>query len=447
MEYLSDGLTVNLINSLTDLRQVSVKSRSSAFRYKGRADDPQVAGRELGVGGVLTGSLSRREDLLVVAAELVETHTGNQVWGGQFSRKATDLFALEDEISRSIVSTLALRLTAEQERRLSRRYTDNIEAYHLHLQGSFHAATFREEGLRRAIDYYRRALALDPNYALAYTGLAHAYFWFTDWYAPSKEVSPLAIEAARKALEIDEGLADAHGMLALVTLIYAWNWPAAENEFLRALELDPANARVRAYYAWLLVALGREERAVAEAGRAQQSESLSAEVHCVAGLVLYLARRNELAVAAELRAIELDPNFTWAYLTMGRALLAQGRLGDALPRLERARMLEPTLPEALAALGGAQAVAGKKSAAQASLEELARLAGQRHVAPFDFATLHAALGEWDRAMDWLEKAYLERSYLMPSMGVLPELDGLRDEPRFQALLRRMELPQSTGPGY
>jgi serine/threonine-protein kinase len=440
LEYLSDGLAVNLINNLTDLRRLSVKSRSAAFRYKGRTDDPQAAGRELGVGGVLTGSVSRRQDLLVVAVELVETGTGNQVWGGRFSRPATDLFALEEEMARSIVSTLALRLTPEEEQRLARRYTDNVDAYHLYLQGSFHAGSFREEGLRRAIDHYRRALALDPRYALAYTGMAHAYFWFTDWYAPSREVSPLALDAARRALEIDDRLADAHGLLALVTFVYEWNWTEAEREFLRALELEPGNERLRAYYAWLLVATGRAERAVSEAGRAQESESPSAEILCVTGLVLYLAREYDRAVAAEQRAIELDPNFTWAHIIMGRALQARGRLDEALARLEQARALEARLPEALAAIASAQAAAGKKDAARDTLGQLEELAGQRHVAPFDFATIHASLGEKDRALDWLDRAYVERSYLMPSLGVFPIFDGLRSEPRFQELLRRLQLP-------
>jgi TolB-like protein/Flp pilus assembly protein TadD len=445
LEYLSDGLAVNLTNRLTDLRSLTVKSRSAAFRYRGRTDDPQSAGRELGVGGVLTGSVRQRQDLLVVAVELVETSTGNQLWGAQFSRPAGDLFALEEEMARSIVSTLALRLTPEEEQRLARRYTDNVDAYHLYLQGSFHAATFREEGLRRAIEYYRRALDLDPRYALAYTGLAHAYFWFTDWYAPSKEVSPLAIDAARRALEIDDRLADAHGLLALVTFVYDWNWKDSEREFLRALELEPGNERLRAYYAWLLVATGRAERAVAEAARARETDSPAAEIHCVAGLALYLAREYQEASAAEQRAIELDPNFTWAYVIRGRILQAQGRLGEALPLLEKARALEPRLPEALAALGSAQAAAGNATAARGALARLTELSRQRHVAPFDFATLYVSLGDHDQALVRLEEAYVERSYLMPSLGVLPIFDGMRGEPRFQALLRRMNLPSPRPP--
>lgn len=443
MEYLSDGLTVNLINSLTDLRQLGVKSRHAVFRYKGRNGDPQDAGRELGVKGVITGTVGRRGKSLLVGVELVDTNTGNQLWGAQFSRPSSDMFALEEDIARSIVKELSLRLTPESDRRLSKRYTDNIDAYHLYLRGSFYAGTFRQDGLKRAIDYYRKALALDRNYALAYTGLAHAYFWFTDWYAPSKEVSPLAIDAARKALDIDGNLPDAHSMLGLVTFVYEWDWPLAEREFVRALELNPKDARTRAYYAWLLVILGRAEKAIAEVKRAEETESLSAEVSTIVGLVFYLARLHDQAVASERHAIDLDPEFTWAYIIQGRALEAQGRLKEAIPVLEQARKLESELPEALASLGHAYAIAGRTSEAQKILAELMQLSDRRHVAPLDIATVHIGLGDRKSALDWLERSYNERSYLMPSIGRLHFFDELRSDPRFQHLLLRINLPASA----
>ena len=445
MEYLSDGLTVSLINKLTDLRRLRVKSRSAVFRYKDRAGDPLLAGRELGVRGVVLGTVSRRGEHLVVSAELVETATGDQVWGGQFSRRAADLFALEEDVTRGLAERLALRLTPEEARRISRRYTDNSEAYDLYLRGAFHASTFREEGLKRAIEYYRRALAVDPHYALAYTGMAHAYFWFTDWYAPSKEVSPLALDAARRALSIDDRLADAHGLLALVTLIYEWDWPLAEREFRLALELDPADARSRAYFAWLLVVTGRGEEAITEARHAQERESLSPEVFSIAGLVLSLARRHEEAIATARRALELDPGFTWAHIVSGRALQALGHFGEALGHLEKAHQLEPRLPEALASLANAHAASGDIGAARAKLAELEALAQQRYVSPFDLAIVHAGLKETEKALSGLERAYVERSYLMPSLGALFVFDALRSEPRFEQLLRRMDLPSARPP--
>jgi serine/threonine protein kinase/Tfp pilus assembly protein PilF len=444
MEYLSDGLTVSLINKLTDLRRLRVKSRSAVFRYKDRAGDPLLAGRELGVRGVVVGTVSRRGEQLVVAAELVETATGDQVWGEQFSRRAADLFALEDDVARGLAERLALRLTPEEARRISRRYTDNSEAYDLYLRGAFHASSFREEGLKRAVEYYRRALAIDPRYALAYTGMAHAYFWFTDWYAPSKEVSPLALDAARRALSIDDRLADAHGLLALVTLIYEWDWPVAEREFRLALELDPADARTRAYFAWLLVVTGRREEAIADARRAQERESYSPEVYSIAGLVLSLARRHEEAVATAGRALDLDPGFTWAHIVAGRAFQALGRFGEALDHLEKAHQLEPRLPEAIASLANAHAASGDLGAARAKLAELEALARQRYVSPFDLAIVYAGLKDKEKTLSGLERAYSERSYLMPSLGALFLFDALRSEPRFKQLLLRMDLP-SMGP--
>jgi serine/threonine-protein kinase len=439
LEYLSDGLTVSLINSLTDLRKLHVKSRHAVFRYKGKTQDPQVAGRDLGVDGVLTGSVGRRGESLMVNVELVDPASGNQLWGRQFSRPTSDIFALEDDLARSIAKQLSVRLAPESERRLSKRYTENNEAYDLYLRGSFYAGTFREEGLKRSIEYYRKALTLDPQYALAYTGLAHAYFWFTDWYAPSKEVSPLAIDSAHKALEIDDDLADAHGMLALVTFVYQWDWPVAEREFNRALELNPNDARTRAYYAWFLSAMQQKDRATAEAKKAVSTESLSAEVSTIAGLASYLVGQYEDSVQSERHAIQLDPKFTWAYIISGRANEALQRIANAVPELETARNLEPELPEALSTLAHAYAAAGRTADAEKILSELKELSKRRHVAPLDIATVYVGLNDSASALNWLENAYAERSYLMSSIKGLHFFDKLHSEPRFKELLRKLNL--------
>ncbi len=441
MEYLSDGLTVRLINTLADVGSLQVKSRAAAFRYKGRTDDPRVLGRELQVDALLTGSVTRRGDRLVVDAELVDVASGNQSWGDQFSGNRADVFALEDDIARGIAKELALELAPEAEQRYSRRYTRNLRAYELYLRGVHLAGTFRREGLERAIALYREALALDPQYALAYTGLAHAFFWFTDWYAPSQEVSPPALEAARRALEIDDGLSDAHAMLGLVTLVYVWDWGAAEQAFQRALALDAADARTRAYHAWLLSALGRREDAASEALRAQQIDPSSLEAATVAALALYLARRYDQAAHLARTVVQADPSLTWAHITLGRALQAGGRLAEGLPLLERAVQLEPALSEALAALGHAYAEAGRPDDARAILGRLRELATTQYVSPLDFATVHAGLGERREALDWLERAYERRAYLMPFIDALPFFDGLDADTRFETLLGRLNLPR------
>jgi len=295
LEYLSDGLTVRLINTLADIPTLQVKSRATVFRYKGRSDDPRALGHELGVDALLTGAVTRRGERLVVDAELVDSGTGNQFWAHQFDHAPSEVFALEDAIARAIAAELSLELAPEAEQRFSRRYTSNVHAYQLYLRGAYYAGTFRKEGLERAIGFYQQALAIDPRYALAYTGVARALFWFTDWYAPSQEVSPPALDAARRAIEIDETLAEGHAALGLVTLVYSWDWPAAQRAFHRALELNPSDARTHAYSAWLLVALGRRDAAVAEATRAQRADPQSLEAVTISALALYLARRYDLA--------------------------------------------------------------------------------------------------------------------------------------------------------
>jgi TolB-like protein/tRNA A-37 threonylcarbamoyl transferase component Bud32/Tfp pilus assembly protein PilF len=445
LEYLSDGLTMRLINILADVPGLHVKSRAAVFRYKGRSDDPQSLGRELQVDALLTGTITRRGDRLIVDAELVESGTGNQFWGRQFDHLPSEVFALEDDIARAIAAELTLELAPESDRRFSRRHTENIQAYQLYLRGAYQASTFRKEGLQRAIQYYQEALSIEPRYALAHSGMAHALFWLTDWYAPSQEVSPPALEAARRALDIDETLADAHAVQGLVTLVYAWDWPAAERAFQRALELNPADARTRAYYAWLLTALRRRDEGVAQAIQAQQTDSLSSEAVTVAALALYLARRFDLAEQYSRQVLMADPGYTWAHIVLGRTLGATGRGADAVPVVEGARQLEPTLSEAVAAVGEAYARTGRTAEALAALATLHQLTATQYVSPLDVATVHAGLGDVRQSLDWLERAYDRRCYLMPFIDDLPFFDRLDREPRFQALLARLGLPAPTIP--
>ena len=440
LEYLSDGLTVSLINNLAESRELRVKSRASVFRFKGRTLDPLAFGQQLQVAALLTGTLSRRGELLHVDVELVDARTGNQLWGKQFDRKPAEIFALEDEIARSSLNELAARSSRETDRRLSKRSTDNIDAYHFYLRGAFHAGTFTKEGLDRAVGYYREALKLDPTYARAYAGLAHAYFWYTDWYAPSKEVSPLALDAAKRATELDESLAEAHDVLGLVTLVYVWDWRSAEKEFLRALQLDSHDARARAHYAWLLAALKRSEQALTEARRAQEADPLSAEAVTIAAIAAYLARHYDVAEQFSRQIVEAYPSFTWAYIIRGRALQAQGLQPAALSNLHTAYKLEPELSEAIAALGNAYA-ASAAARSRSLLVDLTTLSRKQYVSPIDFATIHASLGDTNQALDWLERGFSQRSYLMPFIDALPFFDQLDSQPRFASLLEKLNLPR------
>ena len=253
-------------------------------------------------------------------------------------------------------------------------------------------------------------------------------------------MSPLALDAAKRAIQIDESLAEAHGVLGLVTLVYVWDWPTAEREFLRALELNPQDARTRAHYAWLLAALKRTEQAVREARRAQEADPLSGEAVTVAALAMYLARSHDTAEQFGRQVVDAYPAFTWAHITRGRALQAKGLMVEALASLQSANKLEPELSEAIAATGNARATSGQPARARALLAELTALSQKQYVSPIDFATIHAGLGETEHALDWLERGFSHRSYLMPFVDALPFFDGLDSQPRFKALLKRLNLP-------
>jgi serine/threonine protein kinase/tetratricopeptide (TPR) repeat protein len=436
-EYLSDGITESLINSLSQLPHLRVMSRDSAFMYKGKDADARSIGQALGVRAVLKGRVMQRADDLEISAELVDARDDSHIWGQQYSRKAADIFALQGELAKNMTSMLRMRLTGEDEKRMAKSYTANPEAYQDYLKGRYWWNKRGEQDLNKGIKYFQQAIARDPNYALAYSGLADSYAVLAGFGSvPPKEAYPKAKEAAQKALQIDDTLAEAHASLGLILAMYDWDWPGAEKEFQRAIELNPNYATAHAWYDLTLSATGRLEEAIAQSKRALTLDPVSMIGNWNAGYVFYLARQYDQAIEQERKTLELDPSFVPAYVILGESYVQKSMYREAVEAFEKALAISPGSAEALSGLGKAHALAGRKADAQKVLDRLNELSKQQYVAAWTNADVYTALGEKDKAYQWLEKAYEERS-IFSSKG--PLWDPLRSDPRFADLLRRMNL--------
>ncbi|MFQ5724209.1 MAG: protein kinase, partial [Terriglobia bacterium] len=443
LEYLSDGLAESLISNLSQLSNLQVMARSTTFHYKGSGADPQQVGREMGVGAVLTGRILRRGDTLIIGAELVDVAHGTQLWGGQYNQQATDLLTVQTQIARAITEKLVPRLTPEQEQQVTRRYTENTEAYQLYLRGRYHWNQRTPEGVRRGLEYFEEALQKDPLFALAYAGVADSYAVGNGSYLglTPQEARPRAKAAVMKALDIDDTLAEAHTTLADGLLYYDWDWEGAEREFRRAIELNPNYATAHQWYAEYLWAMGRHDEAIAQARLAWQSDPLSLIVNTTVGITLYYARRYEQAIDQFHQVLEMDDRFVPARIQLVRAYGQKGMLNEAIAEAQKVMSLTQGAPGGLAELAYAYAVAGKKDEAEKLLNELERLFQAKRVSPTTIALVYAALDDKDQAFAWLEKAYDVRDGGLIWFKEDPRLDPLRDDPRFQDLLRRMNFPE------
>ncbi len=440
-EYLSDGITESLIDSLSQLPNLKVRSRDVVFRYKGKETTAQKAGADLSVPVVLTGRVTQRGGDLAIRVELIDAKNSNQLWGQSYNRKLADVLAVQADISRDVSEKLRLRLGGQEQKRLARRPTENTEAYQLYLQGRFHLNKRTAEGHIKAVKYFEQAIAKDPAYARAYAGLAdaHAYLGF-DGVLPPKETMPKALGAAKKALQLNETLAEAHTSLARVKRNYEWDWAGAEREHRRAIELDPNNAEAHHLYQTLLVALGRFDEAIAEAKRAQELEPFNVLINVHAGWGLMMARRYDQAMEQFRRTFELDPNYPHAHSDFGQLLEVTGKYEEAIAAYRKAMALEGrAATEMLAFLARNQARAGHKSEARKTLNQLQELAKRQYVSADLPALVHEALGDTDRTFELLDKALEERAGLVVFLKVFPFWDRLRPDPRFQNLLRRMGL--------
>ncbi|MBI3463405.1 MAG: protein kinase [Planctomycetes bacterium] len=438
-EYLSDGITESLINNLSQLSNLKVMSRNSVFRYKGKEVDASVAARELGVRAILTGRVSQRGDGLSVSVELVDARDNSHIWGDQFRRKLLDTMSLQDEIATQISEKLRLRLTAEQQRHLTRRYTENAEAYRLYLQGRYHWNKYTENGFRKAMECFNQAIALDPTYALAYVGLADSYYGLSNMYMPPSEAIPKARQAARKALETDETLAEAHVSLAIIKAQYDWDWPNAETEYRRGIVLKPAYAFAHHYYGHFLAANGRLQEAIEELKRALELDPLSLFSNATFAWLHYLARDYDGAIEHGRKTLEMDPNFAVTHYGLGMVYEQKLMFDEAIAEFQKAKSLDPDNPYISALLGHAYAVSGRTGEALAIIEQLKERLREKHFDPFYMAVIYVGLGMREEAFEWLEKAYAARSEDLLLLKTDPHLDPIRSDPRFADLVRRIGL--------
>jgi serine/threonine protein kinase/tetratricopeptide (TPR) repeat protein len=439
-EYLSDGITDELINALAKVEGLRVASRTSVFALKGKPQDIRVIGALLGASEVLEGTVRRAGDRLRITAQLSSTDDGRLLWSERYDRELLDVFAIQDEIARTIVTTLRATSFADLSEPPRKRYTENVAAYGLYLRGRYEWNKRTEKGVWRAIEYFEQAIAAEPGYALAYTGLADAYALHVDYRnIPASEGFERAKAYARKALELDDTLAEAHASLAWSQFIYDWDWAGAERGFKRAIELDPAYAGAHQSYAFLLASQGRFEESLIEGHTAQELDPASVSIRRTLAWNYYYARRYDQVRHHAMRAIEMNPTQEESHRMLGLALAFEGRLDEAVRVLREAAALPGAGAYAAANLGYVLALAGKRPEAQAILDELLERSRREYVTPVAFGTLSIGLGETDRALDWLERCYGEKRGWLAYLKVSPIFDPLRGQPRFEALVRRMNL--------
>jgi serine/threonine protein kinase/Tfp pilus assembly protein PilF len=444
-DYLSDGITGSLINNLATVPKLRVMAQSTVFRYKGREIDPQAVGRELNVRAVLTGRMMQSGGSLRIGTELVDVATGSQLWGAQFDRKPGDIFVIQDEISNEISGKLRLQLTRAEKKRLVKRHTEDAEAYRLYLQGRHHWNRWTEEGFYKAIGYFQQAIQKDPSYALAYAGVADSYV-LLGWnsYLPPKDAFPKGKAAAMSALEIAPDLGEARTDLAAVLWLHDWEWPEAQKEFQRSVELNPSYPTANHYYAECLMTMGRHAEALTRMKQSLALDPLSLIINVAIGWAYYHARQYDEAVEQLLRTMELDPNYPMTYWILGLLYRKTARYDLAISAGEKGVNLSGGSPLMRAALAQTFATAGAADEAIRILDDLETRAKERYVAPHFFAGTYVGLGEHDRALEYLEKSYAEHCHWLIYLHIDPSMDDLRNDPRFQDLLRRVGLPAPSG---
>jgi serine/threonine-protein kinase len=439
-EYFSDGISDELINALAKVKGLRVTSRTSAFALKGERRDVRALGASLGVTAVIEGTVRKARDTIRITARLTNVIDGSHLWSEHYDRKLDDVFAVQDEIAQNVVGALRRTILAGIGEPTAVRYAENVEAYNLYLKGRYHWNRRRGEHITRAIEYFEQAIALDAAYAPAYAGLADCHSLRTDYRgAPVAGGMERAKAEARKALELDESLAEAHTSLAWVTFIYDWQWADAERAFTRALELHPGYATAHQWYAWLLLALGRFDEARAEAHAAVELDPVSVSARRTGGWLELYTGDVEAALPYLTRAVEMDPTSAENHRVLGRAHFDNGLFDEAERSFREAIALSERADHSIADLGRLHAERGERPKAEGVLRELLQRAEAEYISPVPLTTLCVALGDVDRALHWLHRAYDERRGWLAYLQVERLLDPLRDDARFTELLRKMNL--------
>ncbi len=439
-EYLSDGLTESLINSLSQLPNMKVIARASAFRYKGKDVDLAQIAKELNVQAIINGRVVQRGDTLSISVDLTDVQNNTQLWGRQFTKKSSDIFALQEEITRQITDSLRVRLTGAQEERLTKRYTDNEEAYKLYLQGRFHWNK-RNQSLKKAVEYFKQAIEKDPNYALAYAGLGETYALLGEYGVESaRESAPKGKAAALKALEIDPNLAEAYTALAYIKTDYEWDFAGAEKDYLKAIELNPKYATARQWYGEYLTQMARFDEAATQIRQAQEFDPLSPVINEQMTELLMFQGQYDKALESSRKTLELEPIFTNAYSNIGWAYEEKKMFNEAFAAYQKRMVVAGESKQKIEALEQAYKKGGWKGYLQKTLEFGKDEFNQGKHSPGSIAENYALLGEYEEALKWLERSYENREDAMAWLKVNTAFNPMRSDPRFQDLIRRVGLP-------
>jgi TolB-like protein/Flp pilus assembly protein TadD len=445
-DYLADGITESLIRSLSQVSQLHVMARSTVFRYKGQEFDLLDVGGTLGVGAILTGRVLRVEDRIVISMELIDAATGWHIWGARYDRERANILEVQEEIARAVSEQLQLKLTGEERRLLAKQYTENTEAYRLYLKGRYFWNRRMEADLEKGIEFFQRALDLDPTYALAYAGLADCFVMLGNYdLLPPREAYPRGKAAALRALELDHTLAEAHSTLAFINHVYDWDWQAAEKAFKLAIELNPHYPTVHQWYAHLLALAGRFDEAFAEGRRALELDHLSLIINASVARNYYFAREYEKATELCHALLELEPGYVVAHQILGLCLLSQKQYKEAISEFQMIFSQIGENASLMSLLGYTFAACGEKGNARAILDRLQAMSQTAYVPAFNFGLVHLGLGDLEQVFAFFEKACEERSDSLLQMNTQAQFDPLRSDPRFRELLLRIGLsPEDVG---
>ena len=439
-DYFCDGLSEEIINALSHIRELRVVARTSAFAFKGKEIDIREVGEKLNVDAVLEGSVRKAGDRLRITAQLINVADGYHLWSERFDREMKDVFNIQDEVTLEIVDKLKIELLGKEREQVVKRYTDNLEAHNLLLKGWYFWAKRTKEGLKRGLECLHQALEIDPAYALAHAQLAFNFFslgWLG--FTRPREAIPKGKASAQKALEIDSSLPQAYAALGFISLFYDWDWPAAENGFKKALSLNPGLDNANFGYACFLASLGRHAESVLALKKAVEFDPLSLRMNAELGFCFRLARRYDEAQEQLKKTIEMDPNFGLAHDYMGILYNDKGMYKEAIPEIQQAIELTGGFPGSFGHLGYAYAMLGQKDEAEKILHELEERSKKEYIGPTALMLIHTALGDIDKSFECLEKAIEERDPNLSLMKVLPEFDIVRSDPRFKAFLKKMNL--------
>jgi serine/threonine-protein kinase len=440
-EYFCEGIAEELLNDLVQIEGLRVAARTSSEQFKNKGMDVRAKGRELGVQSILEGSVRKSGDRLRITAQLINVEDGYHLFSEKYDRTAEDIFAIQDEIALAVVDRLKVRLLRGDRSKLIKRHTENEEAYRLYLQGRYFWNRRHEGGLQRGIECFGEAIAIDPEYALPYSGVADCYYDF-GWYdyLPPREAFGKCKKAAMKALELDPDLAEAHASLAVALQFFDWDWVAAEAEFKRAIELNPKYASAHHFHSMFLAGVGKCEEAIAEAKRARDLDPIQPVIRLSLGWNLYCAGRHVDAAEHGRAMIEFDPNFFAAWIVLGLASAELGRYTEAEEAIEKGDVLAGgTSTLVLGIKGQVAALAGKREEARAILDRMLALRSSRYVSALLISSIYSNLGETDLAFEWLERAFEERDHWLVYARTLSIMRLMCPDPRFQAIMSRLRL--------